>query len=70
MHAVESNLDERSDSSFWNRSTGRKGSELMIERIVPTEDVLGLTEADWRDDPESIAVWEAGVRSIEPPLIF
>jgi hypothetical protein len=28
---------------------------------------IGLTEEEWRDDPESIAAWVAGVRSIERP---
>lgn len=28
---------------------------------------VGLTEEEWRDDPESIAAWIAGVRSIERP---
>jgi hypothetical protein len=44
-----------------------EGSELLVEPIVPKEAKLGLTEEEWRDDPESIAAWEAGVRSIETP---
>jgi hypothetical protein len=41
--------------------------ELMVEPIVPSDKRVGLTETEWRDDPASIAAWEAGVRSIEPP---
>jgi hypothetical protein len=44
-----------------------EGSELLVEPIVPSEAKIGLTEEEWRDDPESIAAWEAGIRSIEPP---
>ena len=44
-----------------------EGSELLVEPIVPNEAKIGLTEEEWRDDPESIAAWEAGVRSIERP---
>jgi hypothetical protein len=45
-----------------------EGSELLVEPIVPNAGKAGLIEAEWRDDPESIAGWEAGVRSIEPPV--
>lgn len=44
-----------------------EGSELIVEPLVPSEERMGLTEAEWRDDPDSIAAWEAGVRRIEPP---
>lgn len=44
-----------------------EGSELMVEPIMPNDKRMGLTEEEWRDDPASIAAWEAGVRSIEPP---
>ncbi len=43
-----------------------EGSQLLVAPIVP-EVKIGLTEEEWRDDPESIAAWEVGVRSIEPP---
>ena len=42
-------------------------SELLVEPIMPNEEKLGSTEDEWGDDPASIAAWEAGVRSIEPP---
>ena len=44
-----------------------EGSELLVEPIVSTEQKIALTEEDWRDDPESIAAWIAGVRSVERP---
>jgi hypothetical protein len=44
-----------------------EGSELLVEPIMGNENKLGLTEEEWRDDPASIAAWEIGVRSIEPP---
>jgi len=45
-----------------------EGSELMVEPILPNDERVGLTEGEWRDDPASIAAWETGVRSIEPPV--
>jgi hypothetical protein len=27
---------------------------------------IGLTEAEWRDDPEAIAEWSAWLKTIEP----
>jgi hypothetical protein len=44
-----------------------EGSELLVEPILPNDGRVGLTEEEWRDDPESITAWEAGVRNIEPP---
>lgn len=44
-----------------------EGSELIVEPITPSEKTLGILEAEWRDDPASVAAWEAGVRNIEPP---
>ena len=44
-----------------------EGSELMVEPILPNDERVGLTEEEWRDDPQSIAAWIAGVRSIERP---
>jgi hypothetical protein len=44
-----------------------EGSELLVEPIVANGQKIGLTEDEWRDDPESIAAWIAGVRSIERP---
>lgn len=42
------------------------GSELIVERIGPAQDKIGLTEEEWGDDPESIAAWIAKVEKLEP----
>lgn len=41
------------------------GIGLLVEPLVPES--MGMTEEEWRDDPASIAAWEAGVRGIETP---
>src|SRR5487761_1279914 len=48
-----------------------EGSELVVEPIASHRaDVglahVGLTEEQWRDDPESIAAWIQAVERIEP----
>lgn len=42
-----------------------EGVKLLVEPIVETEKI-GMTEDEWRDDPESIAQWIAAVEKIEP----
>ena len=42
------------------------GTAVKVE-AVENEQIVGLTEEEWRDDPESIAAWIAGVRKIERP---
>jgi hypothetical protein len=44
-----------------------EGSELLVEP-VPTGEKLGMSEEEWRDDPESIAAWIAAVEKIEPMI--
>jgi hypothetical protein len=43
-----------------------EGSELLVEPVAPPGAKVGLTEEEWRDDPESIAAWIAAVEKIEP----
>ena len=43
-----------------------EGSELRVEPVVPKGEKIGLTDEEWRDDPESIAAWIAAVEKIEP----
>lgn len=43
-----------------------EGSELLVEPIMANHEKIGLTEEEWRDDPEAIAEWEVWVRNIEP----
>ena len=44
-----------------------EGSELLVEPLA-TSKKIGLDESEWRDDPESIAVWIAAVEKIEPMI--
>jgi len=43
-----------------------EGSQLLAEPVMPNGEKIGMTEEEWRDDPESIAAWVAAVESIEP----
>lgn len=42
------------------------GTEVLVEVRPISERRTGITEAEWRDDPEAIADWIAWVNSIEP----
>ena len=44
-----------------------EGSELLVEPVLAS-DKIGLDESEWRDDPESIAVWIAAVEKIQPMI--
>ena len=44
-----------------------EGSELLVE-LVAADEKIGMTEEEWRDDPESIAAWIAAVEKIEPMI--
>ncbi len=44
-----------------------EGCELLVEP-VPAGEKIGMTEEEWRDDPESIAAWIAAVEKIEPMI--
>lgn len=44
-----------------------EGAELLVEP-VPAGETIGLTEDEWRDDPESIAAWIEAVEKIEPMI--
>jgi len=42
------------------------GTEVLIEpRIAPLEKI-GIDESEWRDGAESLADWEAWIKTIEP----
>ncbi len=43
-----------------------EGSELLVEPVAPSGKKIGMTEEEWRDDPEFIAAWIAAVEKIEP----
>ncbi len=43
-----------------------EGSQLRVEPFLPSSEKLGLSEEEWRDDPDSIAAWIEAVEKIEP----
>jgi hypothetical protein len=43
-----------------------EGCKLIVEPVLLEGEKIGLTEAEWRDDPEAIAAWSAWLKTIEP----
>jgi hypothetical protein len=43
-----------------------EGTEVLIEPTTSAPERIGIDESQWRDDPASLADWEAWIRSIEP----
>lgn len=43
-----------------------EGSQLVVEPLARRAAEVGLTEDEWRDDPEAVAAWIAAVEQIEP----
>lgn len=42
------------------------GTNVVVDVTrVPTEKI-GIDEAEWRDDPEALADWDAWLKTIEP----
>jgi hypothetical protein len=41
------------------------GTQVLIEPAA-TNRVLGIDESQWRDDPDSLADWDAWIKTIEP----
>jgi hypothetical protein len=37
----------------------------LIVEPLPAEERIGIDESEWRDDPESLADWEAWLKTIE-----
>jgi hypothetical protein len=42
------------------------GTEVLIEPAEIPAEKIGLDESQWRDDPASLADWEAWIQTIEP----
>jgi len=42
------------------------GTEVLIEPTMAPLEKIGIDESEWRDDPESLADWEAWIKTIEP----
>lgn len=43
-----------------------EGSQLVVAPVVPNGAGIGLSEDQWRDDPDGIVAWVAAVEQIEP----
>src|SRR5262245_17398947 len=43
-----------------------EGCEVIIEPLPAAAGKVGLDESEWRDDPASLADWEAWIKTIEP----
>jgi hypothetical protein len=41
------------------------GTQVLIEPAT-TSPVIGIDESQWRDDPDSLADWDAWIKTIEP----
>jgi hypothetical protein len=41
------------------------GTQVLIEPAT-TSAVIGIDESQWRDDPDSLADWDAWIKTIEP----
>jgi hypothetical protein len=46
-----------------------EGCALNVEPVRSNNEKLGLTEEEWKDDPESIAEWLAWVDTIQPLIL-
>lgn len=42
------------------------GTEVLVDVTPVMKKRIGIDESEWRDDPESIADWEAWIKSFEP----
>ena len=42
------------------------GTEVLIEPTKDPAEKIGIDESEWRDDPASLADWEAWIKTIEP----
>ena len=43
-----------------------EGMNVLIEPVGVTAEKIGIDESEWRDDPASLADWEAWIQTIEP----
>ena len=40
--------------------------EVLVELIAVPSEKIGIDDADWTDSPDSLADWDAWIRSVEP----
>jgi hypothetical protein len=43
-----------------------EGCAVLIEPVPTGGNRIGIDESEWRDDPASLADWEAWLKTIEP----
>ncbi len=43
-----------------------EGCEGFVEPLPDGPFKIGINESEWRDDPASLADWEAWIKTIEP----
>jgi hypothetical protein len=43
-----------------------EGCAVLIEPVSLNGEKIGLAESEWRDDPASLADWDAWLKTIEP----
>jgi hypothetical protein len=43
-----------------------EGCEVVIEPLPAAAEKIGIDESEWRDDPDSLADWNAWIKTIEP----
>lgn len=42
------------------------GTDVLVDVTPIPGEKIGINESEWRDDPESLADWEAWLKTIEP----
>ncbi len=42
------------------------GTRVTVEVTPVLAEKVGITESEWRDDPEALADWRAWIKTIEP----
>jgi hypothetical protein len=43
-----------------------EGCDLVVEPMLAVSTKIGIDESEWRDDPASLADWDAWLPTIEP----
>jgi hypothetical protein len=43
-----------------------EGIQVLIEPMAAPSQTIGIEESEWRDDPASLADWDAWIGTIEP----
>ena len=43
-----------------------EGCKVLVEPVSNALGMVGIEEAEWRDDPDSIADWESWIATVQP----